>query len=170
MHFSECCHYVCSTLQLNKSLQCCTGWLLTRPPAQQDTILQTCESIFPGLFLQVLQSYEPKMQVWIYQLYQKRLNIFIVINSSRDSRNLTEDLRLHITECVWDLLLIEIAAIKMCAVYLLYSTKNVLVYSWNSLTRSRYDQRKYFELSEVRVKHQLWTKLFFQHWSRIFNV
>ena len=34
-------------------------------------------------------------------------------------------------------------------------------YSWNSLTRSRWDQRKYFELSEVRVKHQLWTKLFF---------
>ena len=35
------------------------------------------------------------------------------------------------------------------------------IYSWNSLTRSRWDQRKYFELSEVRVKHQLWTKLFF---------
>ena len=34
-------------------------------------------------------------------------------------------------------------------------------YSWNSLTRSLWDQRKYFELSEVRVKHQLWTKLFF---------
>ena len=30
-----------------------------------------------------------------------------------------------------------------------------LIYSWNSLTRSRWDQRKYFELSEVRVKHRL---------------
>ena len=34
------------------------------------------------------------------------------------------------------------------------------IYSWNSLTRSRWDQRKYFELSEVRVKHQLSTILF----------
>ena len=30
-----------------------------------------------------------------------------------------------------------------------------LQYSWNSLTRSRWDQWKYFELSEVRVKHRL---------------
>ena len=35
-----------------------------------------------------------------------------------------------------------------------------IIYSWNSLTRSRWDQRKYFELSEVRVKHQLCIILF----------
>ncbi|KAK3097645.1 hypothetical protein FSP39_011696 [Pinctada imbricata] len=39
------------------------GWLMTRPPAQQDTILQTCEAVFPGLYTQVVQSFMPKMQV-----------------------------------------------------------------------------------------------------------
>ena len=34
------------------------------------------------------------------------------------------------------------------------------VYSWNSVTRSRWDQRKYFELSEVRDKHRLFKTLF----------
>ena len=33
-------------------------------------------------------------------------------------------------------------------------------YSWNSLTRSQWDQRKYFELSEVRVKHQFFMTVF----------
>ena len=28
-------------------------------------------------------------------------------------------------------------------------------YSWNLLTRSRWDQRKYLELSEVQAKHRL---------------
>ncbi|XP_034335195.2 dynein axonemal heavy chain 5 isoform X1 [Magallana gigas] len=39
------------------------GWLNTRPANQQDTIMQTCESIFPKLYLQVIQKYEPKMQI-----------------------------------------------------------------------------------------------------------
>ena len=44
-------------------------------------------------------------------------------------------------------------------------------YSWNSLTQSRWDRRKYFELSEVWVKHLLIkTVFFFHHWSRIVNV
>ena len=45
---------------------------------------------------------------------------------------------------------------QMC----LWNTTYLLNYSWNSLTRSRWDKRKYFELSEVWVKHRISTIVF----------
>ena len=62
---------------------------------------------------------------------------------------------LNIHQYLWKQLLhdsILLSYIDICCIF--------MPYSWNSLTRSRWDQRKYFELSEVWVKHKLSMILF----------
>lgn len=40
-----------------------TGWLLTRPPGQQDVIFTVFEQLFSTLYTNVVQFMEPKMDV-----------------------------------------------------------------------------------------------------------
>ena len=39
------------------------GWLLKRPPQQQDGIYSAFEGVFPKLYLYIIQNLEPKMDV-----------------------------------------------------------------------------------------------------------
>jgi hypothetical protein len=40
-----------------------TGWLLTRPPGQQDVIFTVFDQLFSTLYTNIVQFMEPKMDV-----------------------------------------------------------------------------------------------------------
>ncbi|KAL5009928.1 hypothetical protein ScPMuIL_012233 [Solemya velum] len=82
------------------------GWLLTRPASQSEVIFNAFESNFPMLYLQVIQFWEPKMQVLECNYIRQAIDLLEgLIPSGDESKDISKDHleRLIVFSLMWSL-------------------------------------------------------------------